>query len=173
MQAAKRLVADRRLGEIYLAETVWVSSRGTRAGLDGWFTERSKAGGGVVIDVGIHAIDAAWYLMGTPQPRAISAQTYQKFPQLVKNKNFDVEDNAYGMIRFENGATLLFKTSWAANLTNDIPLSPQRGRSLFTTTTYGPKGSLKVTDVFNIDSNTCPFPLACFEDQHGDLVDRN
>jgi predicted dehydrogenase len=115
--------------------------------LDGWFTERSKAGGGVVIDLGIHAIDAAWYLMGTPQPRAVSAQTYQKFPQLVKNKTFDVEDNAYGMIRFENGSTLLFKTSWAANLTSDIPLSPQRGRSLFTTTTYGPKGSLKVTDV--------------------------
>ena len=172
MQAAKRLVAERRLGEIYFAETMWVRSRGTPAGLDGWFTERSKAGGGVVIDLGIHAIDAAWYLMGTPQPRAISAQTYQKFPQLVKNKSFDVEDNAYGMVRFENGATLLFKTSWAANLTNDIPPSPQRGRSLFTTTTYGPKGSLKVTDVFNVDSNTCPSALAFFEDQDGDLVER-
>ena len=125
-----------------------------------------------MIDLGVHAIDAAWYLMGSPQPRAVSAQTYQKFPQLVKNKNFDVEDNAYGMIRFENGATLLFKTSWAANLTNDIPPSPQRGRSLFTTTTYGPKGSLKVTDVFNINSNTCPSALAFFEDQDGDLVER-
>jgi predicted dehydrogenase len=171
MQTAKRIVAERRLGEIYFAETMWVRSRGTPTGLDGWFTERSKAGGGVVIDLGVHAIDAAWYLMGTPQPRAISAQTYQKFPQLVKNKTFDVEDNAYGMIRFENGATLLFKTSWAANLTNDIPFSPQRGRSLFTTTTYGPKGSLKVTDVFNIDLNTCPSALSFFEDQDGTLVE--
>ncbi len=151
---------------------MWIRSRGTPTGLDGWFTERSKAGGGVVIDLGIHAIDAAWYLMGTPQPRAVSAQTYQKFPQLVKNKTFDVEDNAYGMIRFENGSTLLFKTSWAANLTSDIPLSPQRGRSLFTTTTYGPKGSLKVTDVFNVDSNTCPSALAFFEDQDGNLMER-
>jgi predicted dehydrogenase len=172
MQTAKRLVAERRLGEIYFAETMWVRSRGTPAGLDGWFTERSKAGGGVVIDLGIHAIDAAWYLMGTPQPRAVSAQTYQKFPQFVKNKTFDVEDNAYGIIRFENGATLLFKTSWSANLTNDIPLSPQRGRSLFTTTTYGPKGSLKVTDVFNIDSSALPSALAFFEDQDGTLMER-
>ncbi len=172
MQTAKRIVAERRLGEIYFAETFWVRSRGTPTGLDGWFTERSKAGGGVVIDLGIHAIDAAWYLMGTPQPRAISAQTYQKFPQLVKNKTFDVEDNAYGMIRFENGATLLFKTSWAANLTDDIPLSPQRGRSLFSTTTYGPKGSLKVTDVFNVDSSTCPSALSFFEDQDGAVVKR-
>src|ERR1700683_5624327 len=155
MQAAKKVIAERRLGEIYFAETMWVRSRGTPVGLDGWFTDRSKSGGGAMIDLGVHAIDAAWYLMGTPQPRAVSAQTYQKFPQLVASKVFDVEDNAYGMIRFENSATLLFKVCWAANLTDDIPPDPKRGRSLLSTTVYGPKGSLKVTDVFDIDSNLC------------------
>ena len=123
-----------------------------------------------MIDLGVHAVDAAWYLMGTPQPRAVSAQTYQKFPQLVESKVFDVEDNAYGMIRFENSATLLFKVCWAANLTDDIPLDPKRGRSLLSTTVYGPKGSLRVTDVFNISSSLCPSPLALFEDQKGELV---
>ena len=123
-----------------------------------------------MIDLGVHAVDAAWYLMGTPQPRAVSAQTYQKFPQLVENKVFDVEDSAYGMIRFENSATLLFKVCWAANLADDIPPDPKRGRSLLSTTVYGPKGSLKVTDVFNIDSSLCPSPLALFEDKEGELV---
>jgi predicted dehydrogenase len=170
MQAAKKVIAERRLGEIYFAETMWVRSRGTPAGLDGWFTDRSKSGGGAMIDLGVHAVDAAWYLMGTPQPRAVSAQTYQKFPQLVESKVFDVEDNAYGMIRFENSATMLFKVCWAANLTDDIPLSPKRGRSLLSTTVYGPKGSLRVTDVFNISPNLCPSALALFEDQKGELV---
>ena len=170
MQAAKKVIAERRLGEIYFAETMWMRSRGTPSGLDGWFTDRSKSGGGAMIDLGVHAIDAAWYLMGTPQPRAVSAQTYQKFPQLVESKVFDVEDNAYGMIRFENSATLLFKVSWAANLTDDIPPDPKRGRSLLSTTVYGPKGSLKVTDVFNIGSSICPSPLALFEDKEGELV---
>jgi predicted dehydrogenase len=167
MQAAKKLVKERRLGEIYFAETMWVRSRGTPDGVDGWFTERSKAGGGAIIDLGVHAIDAAWYLMGTPQPRAVSAQTYQKFPQLVKNNVFDVEDNGYGMIRFESGATLLFKVSWAANLHDDIPMSPKRGRSLLSTHVYGPKGSIKVTDAFAVDTKTCPSPIAFFEDQQG------
>jgi predicted dehydrogenase len=108
--------------------------------------------------------------MGTQQPRAVSAQTYQKFPQLATSKVFDVEDNAYGMIRFENGATLLFKVSWAANLTDDIPPSPNRGRSLLTTAVYGPKGSLKVTDVFNLDASLCPSPAVLFEDREGNLV---
>ena len=168
MQAAKKVIAERRLGEIYFAETMWVRSRGTPVGLDGWFTDRSKSGGGAMIDLGVHAVDAAWYLMGTPQPRAVSAQTYQKFPQLVESKVFDVEDNAYGMIRFENSATLLFKVCWAANLTDDIPSDPKRGRSMLSTTVYGPKGSLRVTDVFNIDPSLCP--LALFEDREGELV---
>jgi predicted dehydrogenase len=173
MQTAKRVIAERRLGEIYFAETMWVRSRGTPTGLDGWFTDRSKAGGGAVIDLGVHAIDAAWYLMGTPQPRAISAQTYQKFPQLVESKVFDVEDNAYGMIRFENSATMLFKVCWAANLMEEIPPDPKRGRSLLSTTVYGPKGSLRVTDVFNINASICPSPLALFEDKEGTLVKSN
>src|SRR6266481_853661 len=167
MQTAKRLIAERRLGEIYFGETMWIRSRGTPTGLDGWFTERSKAGGGVVIDLGIHAIDAAWYLMGTPQPRAVSAQTYQKFPQLAGSKVFDVEDNAYGMIRFENGATLLFKVCWAANLMEDIPVSHKWGRSLLSTSVYGPKGSLRVTDAFKLDAAVCPSSLVFFEDKEG------
>jgi predicted dehydrogenase len=170
MQAAKRVVAERRLGEIYFAETMWVRSRGTPTGLDGWFTDRSKSGGGAVIDLGVHAIDAAWYLMGTPQPRAISAQTYQKFPQLVESNVFDVEDNAYGMIRFQNNATMLFKVCWAANLMDEIPPSSNRGRSLLSTTVYGPHGSLRVTDVFHIDSTLCPSPVALFEDKEGTVV---
>ncbi|MBV8177106.1 MAG: hypothetical protein JO207_02285 [Verrucomicrobia bacterium] len=74
------------------------------------------------------------------------------------------------MIRFETGATLLFKVRWAANLTDDIPLSPNRGRSLLSTTVYGPKGSLKVTDVFNIDRSACPSAVALFEDKGGELA---
>ena len=83
---------------------------------------------------------------------------------------FDVEDNAYGMIRFENAATLLFKVCWAANLMDDITASPKRGRSLLSTAVYGPKGSLKVTDVFNIPSESGISPLAFFEDKDGNLV---
>src|SRR5262249_35762807 len=167
MQTAKRVIAERRLGEIYFAETMWVRSRGTPTGIDGWFTDRSKAGGGAVIDLGVHALDAAWYLMGTPQPRSVSAQTYQKFPQLAGSNVFDVEDNAYGMIRFENGATLLFKVCWAANLMEDIPPSVRYDRSLLSTSVYGPRGSLKVIDAFKLDSTACPSSLVLFEDKEG------
>lgn len=171
IQAARKAVGERRLGEIYFAETKWVRSRGTPGGIDGWFTDRARAGGGALIDLGVHAIDAAWYLMGNPKPRTVSAQTYQKFPQLVKTPVFDVEDSAYGMIRFENGASVLFEVSWAANLTNDVPLGKWGTRELFSTTVFGPKGSIRVIDTAQLHPTVKIPALAFFEDQNGMLVD--
>ena len=171
MQAARRAVSERRLGEIYFAKTGWVRARGTPGGIDGWFTDRSRSGGGALIDLGVHAIDAAWYLMGNPKPRTVSAQTYQKFPQLVKAPVFDVEDSAYGMIRFENGACLQFEVSWAGNLTDDIPLGKKGERELFSTTVYGPRGSLRVVDVGQLQLESEIPSLALFEDKDGRLVD--
>src|SRR3981081_1379178 len=109
--------------------------------------------------------------MGTPKPRTVSAQTYQKFPQLVKAPVFDVEDSAYGMIRFENGACLQFEVSWAGNLTDDIPLGKKGERELFSTTVYGPRGSIRVVDVGRLQSESEFPPLALFEDKDGSLVD--
>jgi predicted dehydrogenase len=171
MQTAKRAITDRRLGEIYFARSKWVRARGTPGGIDGWFTDRARSGGGALIDLGVHAIDAAWYLIGSPKPRTVSAQTYQKFPQLVRAPIFDVEDSAYGMIRFENGATLQFEVSWAGNLTDDIPLGKHGERELFSTIVYGPKGTLRVVDVGQLlKPNEIP-SLALFEDQDGKLID--
>jgi predicted dehydrogenase len=171
MQAARKAVSERRLGEIYFAKTMWVRARGTPGGIDGWFTDRSRSGGGAMIDLGVHAIDAAWYLMGNPKPRTVSAQTYQKFPQLVKTSVFDVEDSGYGMIRFENGASVLFEVSWAGNLTDDIPLGKEGERELVSTTVYGPKGSIRIVDTFQLDPSVKISPLALFEDRDGKLVD--
>jgi predicted dehydrogenase len=150
---------------------MWVRSRGTPGGIDGWFTDRSRSGGGAVIDLGVHAIDQAWYLMGSPKPRTVSAQTYQKFPQLVKAPVFDVEDSACGLIRFENGASVLFEVSWAGNLTDEIPLGKKGYRELFTTTLYGPKGTIRVIDTMQQHPSVKLAPLSLFEDRDGSLSD--
>ncbi len=170
MQAARQAVAERRLGEIYYAQTKWVRSRGTPGGIDGWFTDKSRAGGGALIDLGVHAIDAAWYVMGTPAPRSVTAQTYQKFPQLARSAVFDVEDNAYGLIRLETGALVNFEVAWAANLTDEIPMGKWGRQELFQTTWYGPKGTLRVIDIFQLMPDTDKPPLSFFEDQNGELV---
>ena len=158
MRAARQLIADGRLGTIYHAKATWVRSRGIPQGVGGWFTEKKRSGGGALIDIGVHALDSAWYLMGTPRPIAVSAQVYRNFEHLVQDPVFDVEDAAFAFIRFENGAVVHLETSWAGNLPDDIPQGQCFGREINNSVVYGTKGTIRLK------------PLSLFEDQNGALV---
>ena len=159
MRAAKAAVEEGRLGKIYHAKATFVRSRGIPVGIGNWFTEKKRSGGGALIDIGVHALDSVWYLMGTPRPVAVSAQVFRNFDHLVDVSVFDVEDAAYAFIRFENGAVVQLETSWAGNLTDDIPPRKYFGRELVNSIVFGTKGSVRLS------------PLALFEDQNGALVD--
>jgi predicted dehydrogenase len=159
MRLAHDLIAREELGTIYFAEAIWVRSRGIPSGVGGWFTEKKRSGGGALIDIGIHALDSAWYLMETPRPVSVTASVFQNFRNLVQAPTFDVEDAAFAFIRFENGAVVQLKTSWAGNLTDEIPQGSVFGRELNTCTIYGSKATVRLN------------PLALFRDQGGTLVD--
>jgi predicted dehydrogenase len=160
MRMARSLIQQARLGQIYFAEATWVRSRGIPQGIGGWFTEKSRSGGGALIDIGIHALDAAWFLMGTPRPVSVSAAVFRNFDQLVQAATFDVEDAAFAFIRFANGAVVQLKTSWAANLTDEIPEGRYFGRELNNCTIYGRKATIRLR------------PFTLFEDVDGTLADQ-
>ena len=160
MRLARDLISREELGTIYLAEAVWVRSRGIPSGLGGWFTERKRSGGGALIDIGIHALDSAWFLMGTPRPLSVAAAVFQNFKHLVQTPVFDVEDAAFAFIRFENGAVVQLKTSWAGNLTDEIPEGAVFGRESNNCTIYGSKATIRLK------------PLTLFRDQDGRLIDQ-
>lgn len=158
MRAAKELIAAGRLGNIYHAQATWIRSRGIPQGSGGWFTSKERSGGGALIDIGVHALDSAWYLMGNPRPISVTAQVYRNFPHLVSDPVFDVEDAAFAFIRFDNGAVVHLETSWAGNLPDDIPMGQYFGRELNNSTVYGTKGTIRLQ------------PLTLFEDQNGALA---
>ncbi len=159
MRRAHDLIARDELGKIYFAEAVWVRSRGIPSGLGDWFTERKRSGGGALIDIGVHALDSAWYLMGTPRPVSVTASVFQNFKHLVRSPLFDVEDAAFAFIRFENDAVVQLKTSWAGNLTDEIPEGLYFGRELNNCTVYGAKATVRLK------------PLTLFRDKNGNLID--
>ncbi len=112
-------------GNVYHARAMWLRRRGNPGG---WFTNSALAGGGVSMDVGVHAIDLAWWLMGKPRPVRVSAVTrreiapYQtefvtSWPTAERPTDavFDVEDFMSGFVRFDNGATLEASVAWAVN----------------------------------------------------------
>ncbi len=125
IQYVRGLIDRGDMGDVYYAKTSMLRRRGTPLG---WFTDTKKSGGGPVIDIGVHAIDGAWYLLGRPKPTRVSASTsyaigdYQtkgvsRWVALDSDVTaFDTEDSAAGVFHFENGATLAFEVSWALNL---------------------------------------------------------
>lgn len=137
--AAKELADDGMLGEMYYAEATALRRRGIPTW--GVFHIKAHNGGGPVFDLGVHVIDLLLWIMGNPKAVAVSGQTYTKFgntdeglatsladsgapvgvltPRPYDYREFDVEDFASAYIRLEGGATVVLRTSWAANCPED------------------------------------------------------
>lgn len=136
----KRFIEEGNMGEVYTARCGWIRRRGI-PGKGGWFTTKAKSGGGPLIDLGVHMIDLAIWLMGNPKPVTVSGCTYTKFAdfsfhadsehakfgEATENGTFDVEDLATGFIRFDNGASLQLEFSWASNIESENKFVELRG----------------------------------------------
>jgi len=136
---AKKYIEAGKMGEIYAGRCGWIRRRGI-PGKGGWFTTKAESGGGPLIDLGVHMIDLAIWLMGNPTPVAVSGSTYCKFADTDASDSehsafgdakaggtFDVEDLAMGMIKFDNGATLQIEFSWASNIKEETRFVELRG----------------------------------------------
>lgn len=145
MLAARQAVQDGRLGNLYYGTSKWLRLRGAPYGIGGWFTDKARAGGGVVMDLGIHALDAAWFLAGCPRPLTVSASTGLYLgPEKSADPGNAVEDTGVALLRFEGGLTLHLEVAWAMNLASDEP-TPQgwTGLEVMNTVLHGDQAVLQ------------------------------
>jgi len=124
----KELIDSGKLGEIY---QVYVSFRSRRSipGLGGAFTTKAIAGGGVLIDWGVHFLDIVMYCCGDPKVKSVSAETFCKLGTPIENYTYekmwagppkldgvcDVEEAVTGMVRTE-GPVITLNGAWAQNI---------------------------------------------------------
>ena len=144
--AARKLVAGGKLGDVYHAEASWTRTRWGGLRTPSWRLERDR-GGGVLLDLGVHAIDEAWFCMGCPKPVEVSAGLYAAFKHLSpRPSTYTADDAAAGMVRFEDGATLSFRVTFALNTPGPAG-GPAAGRMCpewGVTRIYGTKAGLDV-----------------------------
>lgn len=124
----KELIDNGELGEIY---HVYASFRNHRSipGMGGAFTTKAIAGGGVLIDWGVHFLDIIMYCCSDPQPKTVSAQQFSKLGNPMEDYVYtsmwagppkydgvnDVEESVTGIVRTE-GPTITFNGAWAQNI---------------------------------------------------------
>ena len=131
VEALHEVVASGELGEVYHARAVWTRAWGVPKGLGGWFTDPARAGGGALIDIGVHVLDMAWFLMGCPAPTTVSGQVFNKFPEETRT-----DDSAFALVRFADRRSLHVEASWALAQADDH----------FAVHLYGTRGGARVND---------------------------
>ncbi len=104
-----------------------------RRGIPNWgvFGQKKLQGGGPMIDIGVHVIEMAHYVMGSPRPVAATGNCWTYLgdkpnKKIVSTwpdwdyKTYTVEDLAIGSIRFDNGAILHIEAMFAGHIEKDV-----------------------------------------------------
>jgi predicted dehydrogenase len=110
------------LGRVYQIKAGWVRETGI-PGWGGWFLDKTKSGGGPLIDLGVHMLDAVLWILDYPDPLTVSGSIQANFgPRQLKTWQapeipwpYTVEDSALAFIRLKGGVTLNLEASWASH----------------------------------------------------------
>jgi predicted dehydrogenase len=120
-RALKAEIDAGTLGDIYHARS-WMLRRAgliTRPS----FITKAQAGGGPCIDIGVHILDLTLWMMGNPEPVAVTGVARKELADIpgaftswsgaeIPPNTFDVEEFAAAFVRFANGAVLILEVSW-------------------------------------------------------------
>lgn len=107
VRAARQAITEGRIGEPYMLR-IRFAHNGPFPGwaVSDWFYDPEVAGGGAALDMGIHAMDLARWLIG--EVTAVTAFTG------ILRKPIAVEDNLTALLRFGNRAMGCLDCSWTS-----------------------------------------------------------
>lgn len=102
--AAHTMVDNGAIGRVFAIRAVY--GHGGRAGYEReWRADKARSGGGELLDQGVHIIDLArWFVGEIVDAHGILATCFWPIEP--------VEDNAFALLRSEDGAVVSFHTSW-------------------------------------------------------------
>ena len=104
VEEAKSIINKQSFGKIINLKGVYGKSQMISFNQTDWRTRRKESGGGILLDQGIHMLDLIRYLSG---------ETFENIFSFIDNAfwNFDVEDNAYVLMKSPNGVVAQLHSS--------------------------------------------------------------
>lgn len=123
----REMIQSGELGKIFAADLVFHNAYGPDKN---WFFDKKLSGGGCVIDLGIHLVDLALWMMDFPSFINVSSSLYADGKPLEWQPE-TVEDYAAAQFDLKNGASARMSCSWNLNAGCEAIISA---------TFYGTKG---------------------------------
>jgi len=106
MKRVRERVRSGGLGEIYAADLLFHNAYGPDKS---WFYDRALSGGGCVMDLGVHLIDLALWVLDYPEITSVSSHLLSGGKPLGDGQ---VEDYAAAQIELEGGRSVRLACSW-------------------------------------------------------------
>lgn len=117
-----------RFGELTHVEARYLRRRGV-PGPGSWFTNEDLSGGGALVDIGVHALDLALYVLDFPTVEEVTGVTRSTFGRTDDyadpdgfgdnwggpEETYAVDDSVTAFIRCAGGQTITLEAAWAAN----------------------------------------------------------
>jgi len=108
MRRIREVVRSGELGSIYAVDLVFHNAYGPDKP---WFYDRALAGGGCVMDLGVHLVDLALWLLDVPHVTNVASTLYADGKRLSP-KPERVEDYALATLELDGGAVAQLACSW-------------------------------------------------------------
>ena len=103
------------IGRVFAADLVFHNAYGPDAA---WFYDRAASGGGCVIDLGIHLVDLALWMLDFPAVESVDSQLYARGVPLDPGSS-QVEDYAAVQLRLAGGVVVQLACSWRISAGRD------------------------------------------------------
>ena len=145
LQEIRQLVRGNHLGEIYAVDLVFHNAYGPQKP---WFYDRDQSGGGCVVDLGIHLVDAALWILDQPILN-VSSRLFHKGERIDPIDSV-CEDYAIARLDLANGAVINLSCSWHLHAGRDAVIEASF---------YGTKGGAALR---NTDGSFYDFIAECF-----------
>jgi predicted dehydrogenase len=115
----RELVQSGELGEIYAVDLVFHNAYGPDKP---WFYDWTQSGGGCVMDLGIHLVDLAMWVLNFPRVTQVASRLFAQ-GKPVHGRKQTVEDFATARLDLETGAVVQMACSWKLPAGRDAVIS--------------------------------------------------
>ncbi len=119
MQRIREIVRAGELGHVFAVDLVFHNAYGPDKP---WFYDRTQSGGGCVMDLGVHLVDLALWVLEFPDVAKVTSQLFAG-GELLPPAPERVEDYATATLQLSSGTAVQLACSWRLQAGRDAIIS--------------------------------------------------